>query len=161
MKKEYRCLASPKTAFWTLITLLLFGSMVIWSLSDGFYVGAVIVSLPIVFSLWWNRNAFSITHMDREGIHNRHIAIRWEEIEEFKLFDLFYRDTDKWFSRNPYATVVGIGSFSDNYFYFQSTKKAVFFTLSKKNLEMIEHFCENKNEAVEDLVSWKNFMMKF
>lgn len=161
MKKEYKCLASPKTALYTLITLLSFGAMVIWSLSDGFYVGAVIVALPIVFSLCWNRNVFSITHIDREGIHNRHITIRWEEIEEFKLFDLFYRDADKLFSRNPYATVVGIGSFSGDYFFSQSTKKAVFFTLSKKNLEAIEQFCENKNEIVQDLVSWKNFMMRF
>lgn len=159
MKKPYRCFASLQTVLHSLIQVLPFGLFIVWALFDRFYVGAVMFVLPILFVVFWHRNAFGMTCIDSEGIHNRHLTIRWEDIKEFKLFDV--RLKEALIDTKPLETVVGIGTFSGDRFFSQNTKKAVFFSLSKKNLEAIEQFCENKNEVIEDLVSWKNFTMRF
>ena len=152
-------MASPKTALYMSLPIL-------WGMILGifllFYECYEISVMDGICCVGWfvaGRNAFSITRIDSEGIHNRRLTLRWAEIKDFKIFDI--RIKREIVKTKPFETVVGIGTFSGDSFLLQSTKKAVFFTLSKKNLEMIEHFCENKNEAVQDLVSWKNFTMRF
>lgn len=156
MKKTYRCFASPKAVLNHSISVGIVLLLEIWMIFEKFYAGFLMLGIYIAVLLLTMRNAFSITHIDSEGIHNRHITVRWDEIKDFKLFDIRSRGV-----KTPLETIVGIGMFSGDYFFSQNTKKAVFFSLSKKNLEAIEQFCENKNEAVEDLISWKNFMKRF
>ena len=159
MKKEYKCLASPKMALY--MSLPIFWGMIlgIWLLFYQCYELSVMDGICCVCWFMAGRNAFSITRIDSEGIHNRRLTLHWAEIKDFKIFDI--RIKREIVKTKPFETVVGIGTFSGDSFLLQSTKKAVFFSLSKKNLEAIEQFCENKNETVEDLISWKNFTMRF
>ena len=99
--------------------------------------------------------AYSLTYIDENGIHNRHFSIRWEDIKEFRYFNLTEELGKGKFQKISYPSVIGIGTIQGGEFSSQSTKNAVFFSVTKRNMNAIRTLCKEKNDTVNDILSWE------
>lgn len=92
--------------------------------------------------------------MDEVGIRNRHVSIKWNDITEIRYFNL-KEELGK--GRSPkisYCSAVGIGNPSEHSFLGQNVKSTVLFSVTKKNMNAIRTLCKEKNDAVNEILSW-------
>ena len=156
--KEYRCYACPKYIVYSITTvslIALLGGLFIFS-STNSLLEKIIYFLDTIlfFSLFFYcvaRGAYVKTYISETGIRNKFLTISWDEIQSYRLCEINQKYT---WPKIKYPMIVCIGEVDTNNFAFFSPKKAVSFSLTKKNLKAIEELCHNKNETIKELLSW-------
>jgi hypothetical protein len=103
--------------------------------------------------------SFSRVYITEEGIGNKYLFFAWAEIASYHLCEIKH-PLGLTFPTQFFPMIVCIGDVSSNVFFHCSSKKAVCFSLTKKNLKMIDEMCEEKNETIKELLSWNNFPIK-
>ena len=136
-------------------------------LSSLFFVVGFLISTHVLwliasllFDLWIfaiDHNAYGKTFISKDGIANRHISIPWHEIKDYRLLEIDQRGK---IPKIKFSTIVCIGDVSTKDFVFCDLRKSVCFSLTRKNLKMIDEMCEEKNETIKELLSWNNFPIK-
>ena len=166
--KEYKCFACPKSAILTVISgsllLLIIGIALFYIFEEE----SLLIKIPvflflIVFILvptyFFEKNTFSITYISKEGIRNKHLSFRWDEITSYHICELDRRlRNTNYIFKHP--LIVCIGDVRSKYFVFCDMRKTVAFSLTKKNLKIIEELCEDKNETIAELLTWVHFPME-
>ena len=164
--KEYKCFACPKSAILTVISgsllLLIIGIALFYIFEEE----SLLIKIPvflflIVFILlptyFFEKNSFSRTYISKEGIRNKHISFRWDEITSYHICELDRRTEIIKYIKYP--LIICIGDVRSKYFVFCDMRKTVAFSLTKKNLKVIEELCEDKNETIAELLTWVHFPM--
>ncbi len=152
--KKHICFASGGIILYNLTLSALFGLFT--SLAHPFVGLAVFVFSHALFYLF-THNAYHIVRMDEIGIRNRHFSVKWEDITEFRYFNLREELGKGRSPKIPYRSVIGIGTLSEQYFLGQNAKDAVFFSVTKKNMNAIRTLCKEKNDTVNDILSWETY----
>ena len=160
--KEYKCFACPKyvsiNATAILIAAVLEG-IVFFPSDEPLMIKILFLIMAIGFisipAYCFNKPAFSITRITKEGIRNRHLSFRWDEIHAYHICEIDQRLSRK--IKHP--LIVCVGDVKSKYLGFCDTRKAVCFSLTQKNLKIIEELCEEKNETISELLTWVHFPM--
>ena len=160
--KEYSCLACPKYVAIhgiSVFIILLLESVFLFSSENDTGVKLLFVILSILIFIvpiyLLNRCAFSVTYLSKEGIRNKHLSFRWDEITSYHICEIDQRLGRK----IKYPLIVCVGDVRSPYFGFCDPRKAVCFSLTKKNLQIIDTLCEEKNETIAELLTWVHFPM--
>ena len=165
--KEYKCFACPKSAILTAISvslLLLIDGFLIFTILEeesfllkisDFLFSNLLILLPTYF---FEKNTFSITYISKEGIRNKHLSFRWDEITSYHICELDRRTEIIKYIKYP--LIVCVGDVRSKYFVFCDMRKTVAFPLTKKSLKLIEELCEDKNETIAELLTWGHFPME-
>ena len=165
--KEYKCFSCPKSAILTVISSSLLLLIIGIALFYIFEEESLLIKIPvflflIVFILvpayYFEKNTFSITYISKEGIRNKHISFRWDEITAYHICELDRRT--EIIKHIKYPLIVCVGDVRSKYFVFCDMRKTVAFSLTKKNLKVIEELCEDKNETIAELLTWVHFPME-
>jgi hypothetical protein len=165
--KGYKCLACPKyVAIYAPLAFIfvLLESWVLLSMDEPNKLILIISILPptiawLSLPYWFNRSAFSVTCISKEGIRNRHLSFRWDEITSYHLCEIDQRTRlGKW-GKIKYPMIVCLGDVRSEYLGFCDPRKTVCFPLSKKTLKVIDELCDEKNETIAELLTWIHFPM--
>ena len=167
--KEYKCFACPKYVAIHVLSVFIAALLESWVLfsTDETGKGGLIVKILflylslIIFSLsyWLNRSAFSITCISKEGIRNRYLSFRWDEITSYHLCEIDQRPQWGKVGRIKYPMIVCVGDVKSEYLGFCNPRKTVCFPLTKKTLKVIDELCDEKNETIAELLTWVHFPM--
>ncbi len=152
--KKHICLASGGIILYNLTLSALFGLFT--SLAHPFVGLAVFAFSHLLFYLF-THNAYQIVRMDETGIHTRHFSVKWENISEFRYFNIQEELGKGRYPKIPYRSVIGIGTLSEQYFLAQNAKNAVFFSVTKKNMDAIRTLCKTKNATVNEILRWETY----
>ena len=160
MKKEYKCLVSPKMLIYNIvrafIITLFFGTLIF--LAGNSVCEKILLMIGvccIVFLVMYipYRNMYAVAYISADGIRNRYLSISWTEIKEYKLYE--YNEIGK-YPKIKFPMIVCIGDTSKGGWWGYSPKKAICFSLTRENLKKIENFCDDKNDIIIELLSWSN-----
>ena len=164
--KEYKCFASPKDIALRVIlfsVILLFEGIFFFFNDESnslpeilfFLISSLFIAVPLYC---FGKNSFSRTYISKEGIRNKHISFRWDEITAYHICELDRRT--EIIKHIKYPLIVCVGDVRSKYFVFCDMRKTVAFSLTKKNLKVIEKLCEDKNETIAELLTWVHFPME-
>lgn len=152
--KKHTCLASAGIVLYNTIASTLLGLLAL--LFHPLAGLSVFVCFNIFFYILF-RNAYQIIHMDEVGIRNRHVSIKWNDITEIRYFNLREELGKGRSPKIPYCSAVGIGNPSEHSFLGQNVKSTVLFSVTKKNMNAIRTLCKEKNDAVNEILSWEMY----
>jgi len=162
---KYRGIASPpaiKSIFLhaAVLPLLFFVPVCIGLLSHALAWEGALLCLLIPFA--WIATGMSIAYanayvrfeMDENGIGNRHIFFKWEEIERLELITVNL--TPKW-QRRPWwhselDSLICLGNPVSGEMGKQNKKKAVFLTISQRNLLRLKECNNGKSARVDEFI---------
>lgn len=94
-------------------------------------------------------NAFCRFEMNELGLKNRKVTIAWEDVD-----NILIREVDIFSTSIPFIRlkkIACIGNVSDH-FISQKAGLCVFFSITRKNLEALEHFAKGKSVAVDEFL---------
>jgi len=162
--KNYKLYACSRYVFYFYTSILCVALVfMLFILPSQFKIIEKIIILFIIIS-WYVVNLFLIApgsfsriSITKEGIKNKYLFFTWAEIQSYILCEIKPKGR---FPRKFFPMIVCIGDVSSDDFFRCSSKKAVCFSLTKKNLKIIDEMCEEKNEAMKELLSWSNFPIK-
>lgn len=162
--KKYKLYACSRYVFYLYASILCVALVfMLFILPSQFKIIEKIIILFIIIS-WYVVNLFLIApgsfsriSITKEGIKNKYLFFTWAEIQSYMLCEIKPRGR---FSKKIFPMIVCIGNVSSDDFFRCSPKKAVCFSLTMKNLKIIEEMCEEKNETIKDILSWINFPIK-
>ena len=162
--KEYKFYACSRYVFYFYVSLfavaLMWAGLILPSKNEiitkiiYLFVMLSVVAIDLFLIV---RGSFSRIYVTEEGIGNKHLFFTWSAIETYTLCEIIYNGR---IPKKFFPMIVCIGAVSSNNFRYCSPKKAVCFSLTKKNLKIIEEMCKEKNETMRELLSWSNFPIK-
>jgi len=158
---KYRGIASPDTVkllLWEPLIFVLFPGVLILFSKDFTWGEKLLYGLCIYLTLFMisaflTRNAFVIFKMDESGIGNKHIFLKWENIETIKLVAVdftSYHVGPAW--RTPLSSLICLGNPVSGGIFKQKKKKAVFLTLSQRNLLRMKSCNNGKSARVDEFI---------
>lgn len=168
---RYRNIASPRTMInigYPVFFVLAF-ILIVLIISGKFFWLAIIlpiaaISLFVLMSPKKYRNALCMFEMNEEGISNRHVSFRWEDIKQIsvaveELPRHFYRN----YTREGQVFqiyFVCIGSKETGYLSNLSPKEVVFFSLSKQNVRMLQKLGGGKSAEIDAFLNEHRDMLE-
>ena len=159
---KYRVFASPSLV-WSCVLQYLFvialftgattlGNM--WQSNPIFCIIAPLYPGIVVYLLSYN--AFCITTIDENGIHNRHANWKWEELTEYAVSPVRYI----WYTRcylSPFrspkelTSIICFGPSFKGSFLHVSRKNRAFISITAKNLKRMYVLSKGRSPAINEL----------
>ena len=116
-----------------------------------------VILINFSFSFSKYSNAFIIFSADETGISTKYINIKWEDIESYEVMETqayLSHNKNPWY-RIKCPSIVCIGSYEkDKSVFAQNKHRCVFFSLTKKQLKLIEQYGKGKSAAVDQLLEY-------
>ena len=170
---RYRNIASPRTMInigYPVFFVLAF-ILIVLIISGKFFWLAIIlpiaaISLFVLMSPKKYRNALCMFEMNEEGISNRQVSFRWEEIEQISIAieELPRHGGARGLLPKSDETFriyfVCIGSQKTEYLSNLSPKEVVFFSLSKQNVRMLQKFGSGKSAKIDAFLNEHRDMLE-
>lgn len=114
------------------------------------------IILWILCRFVFDKNAFVKVYISKEFIRNKYISIRWEDIKDYKINEL-YVTIGKDGHRKVLKPVIAFGDFEDKGFFKQNPKKCVMISASKKTYGLLKEYGAEKSETIQRLLNKNEF----
>lgn len=166
MKEKYTCVAAPKmvaliAAIAFLPSALMGAFCSIKMKTYALIVFAVLFLVLHTFFAIRYHNAYTRVYMTKDGVGNGKLFFKWDEIERFRVLDAcFYYVNGTPDINMKICEMVCLGDVSYDYFWMQKKEKCVYFPLNKKTRKMISLLCENKSDALEEIINFDRTKIK-
>jgi hypothetical protein len=110
------------------------------------YIWIVVVSSLIY------HNAYCKYRITLTGIENKHLSIKWQDIETYKIIRV--RLFERTVIPRPLelSSIICFGVVEKDNFWLINSKQCVFFSLTKKNLDKIKEYGKDKNLVVSEII---------
>ena len=95
-------------------------------------------------------NVISQYRITENGVENRLIRIKWEEIRECEVF--YPERLTRNFFKKEYPPVICIGDLKEGSFFVQNKTKCVFVPLTEYNLELLSRHCKDRNTKISNFL---------
>ena len=153
--KKY--LTSPKYAkIFIIVYSVLVGIFVFFVsiLSEGklsvIFIALHMSALLVLGGFIKGKNAFVKFWADDVGLHNSNFTLKWEDIEKYELFEVFFYHNVSIKFQCP--SVICFGSpESSKSFPKQSSKKCIFVSIIPEHLELLNSY-KGKSDVVDEVV---------
>ena len=156
--KEYRCYVCSKLILYSTLSSFLiisFLGIIIFSANNNLLEKIIYFSCMMCFFLFFClflcRGACVTTYISKTGIRNKYVSFKWSDINVYRLYEI------KQIGRYPkvkFPRIVCIGNITSNNFWGCNPKSSVCFSLTERNLKIIQDFCDDKNEVITELLFW-------
>ena len=160
--RKHVCFACGKIIFINIMFSLIFS--LVFGLTFGPLGFLVTGILMQAISFFVFRNAYTLVYMDEKGIRNRYYTVKWEDISCYHYFNTQQETTEMSQGRPRTAIritiikipdIIGIGKINGKRFLKESPQNAVFFSVTKRNMSAIRTLCQEKNDTINDILSWE------
>ena len=162
MKKRY--IASPHAVAYCLLIILIvtFPSWILCAFKIAEQSIAILL-IPtgmscVFFGIFYAffHNAFCVCTLDEEGIKNRHLTLRWEDVDKIELIsgaDLFKYRFGFWKIECP--SLICFGTIQDqSSFWSLSSRYTLFLAISQKRLKMMRTLGGGKSEQLDRFLEY-------
>ena len=96
------------------------------------------------------RNAFIRFWADEEGLHNKYLHLKWEDISTYELFEVTY-DLNLTL-KIPCPSVICFGKPNNKKFWKQNPKECVFISISPSHMQLLEKYGKGKSKAIDEIL---------
>ncbi len=95
----------------------------------------------------------SLVCLDKDGISSGRTKLLWEDIKEYKLFDIDPYKFNILFGLKPKSNVLCIGQSDSKTLTWYWPKQCILISITQKNLKKIKEMNCNKSPAINELLS--------
>ena len=108
------------------------------------------VILALLFPIYYGKS-FCFYKITEYGIHNRYISVKWEDINTCDIYPVCVNIRSR-IHKDEIAAVVAFPAQSVKSYKDLDPQKCIFFSVSKRNLDLIDKYCKDKCNDVQYLL---------
>lgn len=151
----WRSVLIPLSFFAFFIGVLALSSA--WNWIPFFSVISIIICLIVYVIL---QNAYCRIVLDEEGVRNKYLCLKWEELNDCTLSSVRLNEWKLW-PTVELDSVICFGPPSPYSFLWQNKKTHIFIALNAKNLKIMHVLANGKSRAVTQLWDRYSETLKF
>ena len=155
---KYRVLASPSFVYRSVLRQLLLFAVIMFLtvLFNWWKLVCIFALLPGLCQYIFCYNAFSITTIDENGLHTKHVDWRWEELTEYAVSPVRFiwcvrRYHSPFRSPKELTSIICFGPPFKGSFLRVSRKNRAFISLTAKNLKRMYLLSKGRSPAINEL----------